>query len=728
MLLYDQQFVTDHFRAKEKDNKKIKGVFLVDKANAIKEDELREKNDALKTAQENLNKAEDDNKANEEAKKNLYPGLTEECDSDTDAFRARFKTKAKGVLRNRQTKPSLVKDILSYYENGDILECPDIDALLETSEKACEEGARGDYRPLTVPDNMRGFESLEGWSLLKKHIKSSAGGEFADLISKIHATEWVKTGFDHYMHDPENKNAVCPFCQKTKISDFEDELAASFDEEYQKDMVGLRALRENYKNEMGRVYKVFESNTLCDFPAFEAEKYKKLLSALAAQIQLNLNTIDDKIRDPESEYSVGDIDSQLDELSDYITAINFKIRDNNDLVNRQDTVKETCIKDVGKHLAFMMKQKIDDYKAEEARLNGETTRLNGEIKKYTDEIAQINKDIIAIKSQGVNTQTAMTKINTMLHESCFQGFSVEPVDGEDDVYMVKRPGETGPAEGLSEGEMNFLAFLYFYQMVQGNLDKDKDTKRKIIVIDDPVTSMDSSALFIVGSLVREMIKVCTNSGTLLTSGFEGTYIDQIFVLTHNVLFHREVTMGQDSDDLYKVVSFYQINKSRSVSHIIPCYAAEEDENGHKPNRNPVRGTYVTLWAEYRNATTATDVLHHIRLILEHYFIQLSGFDGPDLYETLLNDDKNKKNFYEFDENGNITDDTEFLLVSTMLRYFVASPSVIDDGQYYIQDTDDPDIYRRTFKKIFEVLDQPRHYEHMLHSTDSLVKDKSVGRV
>lgn len=100
----------------------------------------------------------------------------------------------------------------------------------------------------------------------------------------------------------------------------------------------------------------------------------------------------------------------------------------------------------------------------------------------------------------------------------------------------------------------------FYQMVQGNLDKDKDTKRKIIVIDDPVTSMDSSALFIVGALVREMIKVCTNSGTLLTSGFEATYIDQIFILTHNVLFHREVTMGQDSDDLYNVVSF-----SRSIN-------------------------------------------------------------------------------------------------------------------------------------------------------------------
>ena len=299
VLLYDQKFVTDHFRAKEKDKKKLKGVFLVDKANAVKEDDLKKKEEALKIAQGNLDQATEDNKANEEAKNGLYPALTDACDKDTDAFRTKFKEKAKGVLKNRLTKPSLIKDIMTFYDNGDIQECTDIDNLLETSEKACEEGARGDYRTLVVPDKMRDFENLDGWDLLKKEIKSSSGGAFAELISRIHATEWVKKGFDHYMHDPENNDQVCPFCQKTKLSDFEAELAASFDKEYQDDMTALKALRDNYKNEMGKVYKVFESNSHCDFPTFDAEKYSKLLSALSSQIQLNLNTIDDKIRDPE---------------------------------------------------------------------------------------------------------------------------------------------------------------------------------------------------------------------------------------------------------------------------------------------------------------------------------------------------------------------------------------------------------------------------------------------
>lgn len=64
------------------------------------------------------------------------------------------------------------------------------------------------------------------------------------------------------------------------------------------------------------------------------------------------------------------------------------------------------------------------------------------------------------------------------------------------------------AENLSEGEKNFIAFLYFQQLVFGRESADGDTREKIVVIDDPVSSMDSSALFIVSAQIRKMIEVC----------------------------------------------------------------------------------------------------------------------------------------------------------------------------------------------------------------------------
>lgn len=39
-------------------------------------------------------------------------------------------------------------------------------------------------------------------------------------------------------------------------------------------------------------------------------------------------------------------------------------------------------------------------------------------------------------------------------------------------------------ENLSEGERNFIAFLYFYHQVRGSMSSE-EIKEKIVVIDDP---------------------------------------------------------------------------------------------------------------------------------------------------------------------------------------------------------------------------------------------------
>lgn len=96
------------------------------------------------------------------------------------------------------------------------------------------------------------------------------------------------------------------------------------------------------------------------------------------------------------------------------------------------------------------------------------------------------------------------------------------------------------AVNLSEGERNFIAFRYFYYVVRGMRSETDSGKNKIVVIDDPVSSMDSSALFIVGSQVREMIGICANVADPVENEnpiFAGRYIEHIFILTHNAYFH-----------------------------------------------------------------------------------------------------------------------------------------------------------------------------------------------
>ena len=65
--------------------------------------------------------------------------------------------------------------------------------------------------------------------------------------------------------------------------------------------------------------------------------------------------------------------------------------------------------------------------------------------------------------------------------------------------------------------------------------------------------MDSGALFIVSALVREMIEVCYNNTDYRSHKVDGDYIKQIFILTHNVYFHKEITHHQAKR--YHSVSF-----------------------------------------------------------------------------------------------------------------------------------------------------------------------------
>jgi wobble nucleotide-excising tRNase len=77
--------------------------------------------------------------------------------------------------------------------------------------------------------------------------------------------------------------------------------------------------------------------------------------------------------------------------------------------------------------------------------------------------------------------------------------------------------------------------MYFYQLVKGSMRNDGTNIGKIVVIDDPVSSMDSTALFIVSSLIREMVDITLNNYDLEygSNAIQGFYIKQMFVLTHN---------------------------------------------------------------------------------------------------------------------------------------------------------------------------------------------------
>lgn len=67
-------------------------------------------------------------------------------------------------------------------------------------------------------------------------------------------------------------------------------------------------------------------------------------------------------------------------------------------------------------------------------------------------------------------------------------------------------------------------------------------KRKILVIDDPVSSLDSQVLFIVNSLIQHLIANKGKTKPEKKAFKNPLFLEQVFILTHNIYFHKEVSL------------------------------------------------------------------------------------------------------------------------------------------------------------------------------------------
>lgn len=334
-----------------------------------------------------------------------------------------------------------------------------------------------------------------------------------------------------------------------------------------------------------------------------------------------------------------------------------------------------------------------------------------EEKKLREHSAQLEGEIAKLNSQTVNTTKATQDINKAIRSAGFRGFELQEKAGAKYVYeLVRRNGAKTEVvnQNLSEGERHFIAFLYFYHMVMGSQSDDGKTVDKIVIIDDPVSSMDSGSLFIVASLVREMIAVCYNNYDLDNETAD-KHIRQFFCMTHNPYFFREITYNRLGD--YECVSFFEIKKnSNNETSIEPCEDDDAFAGGGKINRSPVRNTYDSYWHTYATTDDPETMMMVIRQILEYYFIQMVGFKTGNLRRDLL--DTNRKAFVHENPDGS-EDKTDYTTAAAMIAMLNVGATGFNDGLYYDSSAADIGHLKAVFEKIFTVMGQEQHFNMMM---------------
>ena len=549
------------------------------------------------------------------------------------------------------------------------------------------------------------YGSLPGKELLDKVIVSSSDTPFARFLNALGSTasDWVRDGHTHFSGSAGGK---CPYCQQKLPANFENEIAATFDAQYQQDIRDLGQFHATYSRETADIVRALQTNTTDAMPSLDLKAYQEKLSLLESKFEVNRQRIAEKVKEPSKTVSLEDTDTLLLEIGAMIDDINKLIKANNDVVAAKKSSKEKCKTEIMQYLAFMLADEVTSYKDEVARLKTEIDDVTERGKKLKKEIGELTREISELNKHNANTEAAIDSINKILRDSGFQGFSIRAKDGVENVYEIVRENGT-VAENLSEGERNFIAFLYFYHRVRGSMNSE-ELKEKIVVIDDPVSSMDSTALFIVSAIVREMINVCRNNTEYLNPQVPGDYIKQLFILTHNVYFHREVTYQQVG--YYNCTSFYMIRKNDNVSTVKLCKRQNKEIPSEEENYNPVQNSYAALWDELRDLHSTIPALNVMRRILEYYFLQLCGYGGSDLRSIVLEKKENREKFIKQVE-GEKPDMTDYQLASSLLAY-INNPNGISDGLNYVEDCEDAEAYKRVFQMIFDALGQSQHYKMM----------------
>jgi wobble nucleotide-excising tRNase len=161
------------------------------------------------------------------------------------------------------------------------------------------------------------------------------------------------------------------------------------------------------------------------------------------------------------------------------------------------------------------------------------------IAEATDERSRLFKDLQTCRENEKTSEKAIQKLEEQIKEIKSRvdphSFSAEQLTkdlrrylGRDELsfelsgkgYQVVRAGSPN-ATGLSEGERTAIALLYFLQSLR---DQTFALSEGIVVLDDPVSSLDSNALFNAFSFIRAK-----------TSDAK-----QLIILTHNFSFFRLV--------------------------------------------------------------------------------------------------------------------------------------------------------------------------------------------
>ena len=330
------------------------------------------------------------------------------------------------------------------------------------------------------------------------------------LINALHNSDWVKAGMNYIGDD-----GVCPFCQKKTVDKIViGQLNQFFSGEYERQNKIVEELRNQYRTITSALLEQISEwvnaakAQAIEFDLSELEVYCKTFELLIGK---NIELFESKKAEPSRSVTV-DLSSDISKkMQDVMETYNAKIKEHNKLVDDYALQKDKLIEDIWALLIDESSLLLKTYAEADGRISKALSGMGTKEKSLSDEIERLNNEIVEESKNVTSVQPTVDAINRSLKAYGFEGFEIVASKESPNQYQIMRPNDVIATDSLSEGEETFISFLYFVYMIRGGLKTDNIGTHKVIVVDDPICSLDSSILYVVSSLVRELTD-CAKKG------------------------------------------------------------------------------------------------------------------------------------------------------------------------------------------------------------------------
>lgn len=655
VLVYNQSFLNDYFY--EQDN--LKGIFTLSKENKL----------ALQQIEVETKKLENHLEAQ---KSNL------ELSSGVAAKVEQEKAKASGKIWEIKTKFSGGDRVLEFCLEGlkrtELLfqhivglplpdSAPDytIDDLKAEASSIEGESAISLTKASVLS---AGWLSIEGDELWSKVIVGSQDGSVAEFIAKAGNSDWVKQGLQ-YISDEEDPQA-CPFCQQATLTkNIIDSIRSVFDEAYERDVKQLESIKSQYETLTSSLsmYDI-SGSPLADKKLVEA--WAGACEALRASIRENILHINNKIKSPSTPVVLVDTKPIVDQINDLIKSLNDVVDVHNDRLANKEKTKNNIRSCFWTLMRWEYDQTISAYLQSASELKDEAGKVEQEAAKINADINASKDKIANLRKETVNIEESIEHINAGLVEIGIDSFSVVP-HGEN-FYRVSRPVDQENAfHSLSEGEKTVISFLYFMELCKGQKTATAIPQSKVVVIDDPISSLSHLYVFNIGQLIKKNF-------------INNDHFKQVFVLTHSLYFFYELT-HTNRDKRAETQHLFRVFKNASGSSVVSMRYEE------------IQNDYQSYWSIIKDPNSPPALIANcMRNIIEYFFNFVEKNDFNNVFQKpALSSDK----------------------FVTFYRYMNRESHSLGQNIFDIKEFD-YEVFKDGLRLIFEECGYAKHYQTMIN--------------